>query len=310
MTGLILHHYPPSPVAEKVRVGLGLKDLAWHSVEENRMPRRPQLLAMTGGYRRIPVLQVGSDIYCDTQCIFLELERRHPAPGFFPDGDRGRALALSRWTDELLFALAVRVSVSSAMDKMPPEVVADRARLYLGPGGSFEDERGDLPHTLAQLRPQLGWLDERLAATDAFLPGAEPGLQDLAAWTIAWFIHTRYPDAPRLFGACPALARWMGRMEAIGHGRPASMSPDEALAVARESEPETREQVDPDDPQGLRPGMTVRVRPAADSGDPAVEGAVLQASAERIALLREAPECGAVAVHFPRVGYRVTPVFP
>ena len=74
MTEFILHHYPLSPYAEKIRTGFGIKRLAWRSVEHNRMPERPELFPMTGGYRRIPVLQIGADIYCDTQCILRELE--------------------------------------------------------------------------------------------------------------------------------------------------------------------------------------------------------------------------------------------
>lgn len=56
MTDIIFHHYPPSPVSEKIRAGFGIKNLSWHSVEQNRLPDRPELFAMTGGYRRIPVL--------------------------------------------------------------------------------------------------------------------------------------------------------------------------------------------------------------------------------------------------------------
>ena len=33
MTDIILHHYEISPYSEKVRLGLGLKGLAWASVE-------------------------------------------------------------------------------------------------------------------------------------------------------------------------------------------------------------------------------------------------------------------------------------
>src|SRR6516165_8565081 len=36
MTDIILHHYDTSPYAEKVRTGLGLKGLAWASVELSR----------------------------------------------------------------------------------------------------------------------------------------------------------------------------------------------------------------------------------------------------------------------------------
>src|ERR1700742_3341774 len=80
MADLILHHYPNSPFAEKVRVGLGLKQLAWKSVIIPNMMPKPDLMPLTGGYRKTPVLQVGADIYCDTQLIMLEIERRCPKP--------------------------------------------------------------------------------------------------------------------------------------------------------------------------------------------------------------------------------------
>jgi len=97
MQDFIIHHYPQSPVSEKIRVAMGLKNLAWRSVEQNRLPERPELLAMTGGYRRLPVLQIGADIYCDTQLIFREIERRMPEPSLFPSGEHGLAFGLSRW---------------------------------------------------------------------------------------------------------------------------------------------------------------------------------------------------------------------
>jgi len=82
MTDMILHHYETSPYAEKVRLGLGLKGLAWASVEIPVIMPKPDLTALTGGYRKTPVLQIGADVYCDSQLIMRELERRHPARAF------------------------------------------------------------------------------------------------------------------------------------------------------------------------------------------------------------------------------------
>src|ERR1700719_2313992 len=84
MTDIILHHYEISPYPEKVRIGLGLKGLAWGSVEIPVIMPKPDLTALTGGYRKTPVLQIGADIYCDSQLIMRELERRHPTPSFHP----------------------------------------------------------------------------------------------------------------------------------------------------------------------------------------------------------------------------------
>ena len=91
---IILHHYDISPYSEKVRLGLGLKGLAWASVEIPVIMPKPDLTALTGGYRKAPVLQIGADIYCDSQLIMRELERRHPSPSFYPAG-RGTADALA-----------------------------------------------------------------------------------------------------------------------------------------------------------------------------------------------------------------------
>ncbi|MCB1811903.1 MAG: glutathione S-transferase family protein [Candidatus Competibacteraceae bacterium] len=306
MSDFILHHYPPSPVSEKIRTALGLKQLSWQSVEQNRLPDRPELFAMTGGYRRIPVLQIGADIYCDTQCILRELERRAPEPTLFPNDSNGMPYAVSRWTDGPLFEAAVRVAFAPALDSLPPALVADRTRLYLGPDGDMAKEALDLPHTLAQLRAQLGWLDERLATGRPYLLGGQPGMPDLLAWYVVWFVRGRYAEAEDFFAEFPALNAWAERMQAIGHGTPTEMTPQQALAVAKNAEPQTPEQADPRDPQGLKPGMQVTVGPLTDSGEQPVAGIVRAVNRNTIALAREHELCGAVVVHFPRVGYRVS----
>lgn len=78
MSELILHHYPTSPFAEKARLLLGFKQLSWRSVMIPPVMPKPDLVALTGGYRKTPVLQVGADVYCDTALIArrLEQERR------------------------------------------------------------------------------------------------------------------------------------------------------------------------------------------------------------------------------------------
>lgn len=306
MTDIIIHHYPPSPVSEKIRTGLGIKKLAWHAVEQNRLPDRPELFAMTGGYRRIPVMQIGADIYCDTQCILRELERRAPTPTFFPNNGAGLPFALSRWTDGPLFELTFCISFAPAVDTMPAEWIEDRTRLYLGPHGDLRKVAADMPHILAQLRAQLGWLDDRFASGRPFVLGEEPGMPDLLAWHIIWLLRARYAGADEFLSEFPALRDWAARMKSIGHGSPTPMTAPQALAIANAAEPRTAEKSDPRDPQGLRPGMPVTVQPVTDGGDPPVAGIVRAVDRNSIALTRHDPACGTVVVHFPRVGYRVT----
>ncbi len=191
-------------------------------------------------------------------------------------------------------------------DDLPPAFVADRARLYIGADADMEKERADLPHTLAQLRPQIGWLETRLETGRPYILGDDPGMPDLLAWYIVWFINERYGEAAAFFAEFPMLNRWAERMARIGHGTPTPMTPAEALEVAKSSTSVTGEAADPLDPQGLEVGMMVAVSPLSDSGETAVEGRVRLVSRDTVAIVNENPMCGEVVVHFPRVGYRVT----
>jgi glutathione S-transferase len=133
MSDVILHHYPQSPVSEKVRVVLGMKGLAWRSVEIPRLPPKPELMPLTGGYRLTPVMQIGADVYCDSQRIICELERRHPEPTLFPGGARGMAWGVGRWTDGPMFKTAIAVVFGAMGSELPGAFAADRGRLYFGP---------------------------------------------------------------------------------------------------------------------------------------------------------------------------------
>lgn len=305
MSDIIFHHYPPSPVSEKVRLVFGMKGLSWASVEENRLPDRPELFAMTGGYRRIPVMQIGADIYCDTQCIFRVLEERFPEPTIMPNGIDGMPYALSRFTDSELFGMAFRIAFAPVRDALPGALVSDRARLYLGPNGDLAKEAADLPHTLAQFRAMLGWVDDRIGNGLDFILGENPSLPDALIWSNYWLVRERYPEAAGFLGEFTNLAEWAKRIEAVGHGTQSDMTPAEALAIAKSSNPATPEQEDAYDPQGLKVGQAATVTPLTDSGESPVSGTIRAITRNQIALTLKNDDIGEVAVHFPRVGYRV-----
>ncbi|MEM9141132.1 MAG: glutathione S-transferase family protein [Pseudomonadota bacterium] len=310
MTDIILHNYPQSPVAEKVRKGLGLKGLAWHDVEIPRLPPKPDLVTLTGGYRRTPVMQIGADIYCDSQCILREIQRRHPDPTFFPGGAQGMAVAVSRWTDGELFDLAVKIILGSAGDALDPAFAADRGRLYLGPDWAerLKAAGSDLPHLAAQMRAALGWVDDRLSKGRDFMLGAAPGLPDVLVWHVVWFLRGRWADGPGFLQQFANVTAWEARMEGLGQGNGTAMEPSAAIDIAKAATTTTEAHADPADPQGLSIGQAVTVGPDLDGGEQAVEGTVQMVTRDTIAVLRESEAAGQVCVHFPRAGYRVTPV--
>jgi glutathione S-transferase len=113
---VVLHHFDESPFSEKIRLIFGLKKITWSSVRISRIMPRPDLMPLTGGYRRTPVMQIGADIYCDTQRIIRELEYRFPQPSLFPSGNEGIGWASAMWTDRSFFQNTVTLVFGSLGD--------------------------------------------------------------------------------------------------------------------------------------------------------------------------------------------------
>ncbi len=304
---IIFHAYPQSPVAEKVRVAFGIKGLAWRNVDIPRLPPKPMLTALTGGYRRTPVMQIGADIYCDSQCIIRELERRYPSPTFMPTSDFGLMWCLSRWTDGAFFDTSVRHILGSAGDKLDKDFAQDRGRLYLGENWAeaLKQANAELPHLVSQVRAPLSWLNAQMADGRAFLLGAQPAAIDAQIYFVVWFLRGRWADGPAFLSAFPELERWEQNVRDIGHGSSSDITPEEAIIIARDLEPLAQTGVAAHEPQGLEVGMPISVSPDVNGGEQPVTGTVRFADADTIVIDRHTDEVGNVCVHFPRAGYRV-----
>lgn len=301
MNRLILHHYDFSNFAEKARLMLGFKGLAWRGVEIPPIAPKPKLTPLTGGYRRTPVLQDGADVWCDTNLIGRELERRVPSPTLWPKATAGFDEALVRWAEQqFMRPTALYVSGINA-DHMPQGLHEDRAKLHGLPVPSIEAVRKAAIRNLQLVKPQIKWLADMLCDGRPYLLGTEPCIADFAAYHVVWFYRGRKIDCRAVFDPYPRLLAWRDRMAAIGHGRRADIDADTALAEARAARPATPRPSDPQEGDPL-PGQRARVR-AADNARDWIEGEVLFIDAGEIALLRADPEVGEVAVHFPRVGY-------
>jgi glutathione S-transferase len=303
MHDIILHHYPASPFSEKVRLTLGLKGLAWRAVEQPSIMPKPELVPLTGGYRKIPVMQIGADVYCDSQCILRELERRHPTPTLYPDGNVAGGWAFAFWADRVLFQAAVAVIFGQMADQVPKEFIEDRTKL-MGNGARFDPAamKAAVPLMKESLRAQLDWLDAQLADGRAFLFGAKPGLTDFATYHSLWFLQSYYPPAGALLAPHQGVGGWLARVKAIGHGRMTPMEPKEALEIARAATPDLTPAADPGEPNGLKPGDPISVMPDDYGRDP-VTGTLVRSSAQEIALRRSDPQVGEIVIHFPRAGF-------
>ncbi len=251
-------------------------------------------------------MQIGADVYCDTQCILRTLEQRFPDPTFFPEGNPGLVWALSRWTDGELLDMAVRLVLGAGAESLPAEFAKDRGRLYLGPAQTVMDLKAELPNLIGQLRAAFAWLESSIERNGGCVLSGRPGLADALVYYLVWFIRGRWPAGPSFLAQFPALVAWEGRLRTLGHGDVTAMESGEALDIAAKGETVMPEKDDASDPQGLCCGDRLAVVPAVDGGDPVVEGSLHYADRDSIALICSHDRVGQVCVHFPRVGYRIT----
>ena len=301
---LILHHYDTSPFSEKVRKVLAHKGVPWRAVEQPPIMPKPDLVPLTGGYRRIPVLQVGADVYCDTQLIVRVLERLHPTPSIYPHGEagtEGTCHVWNLWADRLLFLAVVPLVFAEIGQFMPKEFIADRTKMV--PGRDFGAMGQLAPAAREQARALIATIDAQLAGDESFLLGDNFSLADAACYHPLWFLRLA-PEASALTRELPRVAAWMDRVHAMGEGQRSPLGASEALEIARQATPAAPAPSDPHEPNGLVPGMRVSIVPDDYAFDPVV-GELTHASVHEVSVKRIDPKLGEIAVHFPRIGFRV-----
>jgi glutathione S-transferase len=305
VTDLILHHYDASPFTQRALRMLGLKGLAWRSVETPMMPPKDDLVALTGGYRGTPVLQVGAEIFVDSQLIARELERRHPTPTLFPGGSAGLTLALVKWSDQF-FRAGLKLVLGAMAQDWPEPFRRDREQLF--PDIDFAGVGTEAAHWRSQYRAHAALLEQQLADGRAFLGGDAPGLADIHAHPFVAMLRGALPPvAAELLAGFERVAAWESRVAALGEGTRTPIEASVAHAVSRESRAPDAMDVDAHDAQGLKAGVEVEIAPD-DTRRGGSLGTLVIARPDRLAIRRQDPRVGTVVVHFPRLGYRVTPL--
>ena len=302
MSDLILHHYPNSPFAEKIRLIFGAKKLAWRSVHIPMIMPKPDVIALTGGYRRTPILQVGADVYCDTALICDLLENRTSTATLYPTNLKGAARVLAQWADSTLFqaAMAYNFQPKGAQVMFPD---AEQLKIFAQDRAAMRNNapRMPLPEATAAYKSYLRRIASMLDGQD-YLLGSLPCVADYAIYHPLWFTRTRVPTVAGILDATPQVLAWMDRMAACGHGQPEKFSAEEAIQIAKSSTPLPVSQEVFQDEHGITLGSDVTIT-AESFGLEVTSGKLIAATRTRYTLARRDERAGELHVHFPRVGY-------
>lgn len=307
----ILHQYAGSPFSEKLRLVFGFKRLRWAAVEIPVIMPKPDVVALTGGYRKTPILQLGADIYCDSALAAKVIERLQPAPTLYPPS-APLAEPLAQWADSTLFWSVVPWAIQPATaSAMTGGASPDALKAFAIDRASFTAGMKRLTASEARIQVlrHCGALERQLADGRDFLFGSAASIADFSVAHCLWFIRRATPVAD-ILEPFAALGAWLDRMLALGHGQRSEMGSGEAISVAAAASAaarssQARTSVLPG--QGIEAGRPVTVA-ATDYGADPVPGTLVGLDDDEIVVRRSDERAGTVHVHFPRAGFQVREV--
>ena len=187
-----------SPYSEKLRVAMSASGISWQSVVVPEQPPRALLDTLIGGYRRIPVLQVGAHFYCDTRLAFEALHSGDISASYLNDSDE----AFREWAEsEIFFAVFSVCSPSQQLRFLCQQVglvgairfVRDRVRMMKNATITPLGRKS----AVVQINRYVADLEKRLASAQ-FLSGDSPGYLDFCCYHPLWMICLLYTSpSPR-----------------------------------------------------------------------------------------------------------------
>ncbi|KAJ7744478.1 hypothetical protein DFH07DRAFT_834454 [Mycena maculata] len=316
---VVLYRYDASPFSVKVDHVLLLKNIPHEKVNVANMLPRPEITEQLGiTYRRIPILAVGNDVYCDTSLIASALERRFPAAqGYgtlFPNkkhggsADTGLIKAFSKhWADTVLFPLAPAML---PWEKMPTAFIKDRSTFWAPINvEALVASRGK---SLSTLSSHLSLIEEQLSDGREWLFDTElPSLADISVhFVYAWLKGFRGVESLFDVDTFPNSLEWLARLTdylgRLKQNRPAvpKISGSDAAAhiAAGAFEPynvvgfDTREAAR----LGLKLGDEVSIAPDDNSRSFRTVGKLVALNREEL-VLETKGRAGLVRCHFPRI---------
>lgn len=300
---MILHHYKVSPFSEKIRAMFGYTDFAWQSATSPAAPPRPIVDPLAGGYRKIPVAQIGSDIFCDTRIISAEVAKLVADPTLDARNCSQEIQRFVEHTDgplaRALFACGtpMRMAIMIFTNFTPWEAARlgkDRAHV----GKTMSAKRISPSKARPMVAEFIVDLESKLEQNN-FLFGDSPTIADFSAFHLIWFGGKIQgfgfiSDAPRV-------KQWFKTITKMGDGKKTSVSKKQVFSQARDSQPRA---ISIDLASGDLVGKKVEIKPD-DYAQDSVTGIVVGSDNFRWVLARETDEFGTLHVHFPKQGYEL-----
>ncbi|KAL1797067.1 hypothetical protein ACET3X_005607 [Alternaria dauci] len=191
----ILLHYAGSIFPHRVLWYLWLRGIPYDECIQPAFMPRPDLEFIGVGYKKIPIMTIGKDVYCDSRLIISKLESLYPGSTLSPatPADIGIRKLFESWTiDGDIFANAVKMMPywQEGSFLSNDAFIEDRRKLM---GGRFiaRGMEAGRPEGAQNLQQAFDMLETTFLAhgRNWILNTPEPSLADIdAVWPFKWLM--------------------------------------------------------------------------------------------------------------------------
>jgi glutathione S-transferase len=181
MLPIVLFCYPGSPWSAKVQIYLALRGIPYAECHQPMTWPRPDFQNLGLSYRRIPVLAIGRDVYCDTALILRKLETLFPKEPLGVSDHREKAIEdlLEQWSQTALMKIGPALLPPSVPLLSDHTFLEDRKALW---GDIFDPESfsKSLPGLLVEVGSNIDILENLLGDGRTWLQDTKaPTLSDI-----------------------------------------------------------------------------------------------------------------------------------
>lgn len=304
----ILHRSLKSPYAQKVMLLMGYLGQPYLSFIAPKGMPRPIEEILVGEYsRRIPILQIGADMYCDSELILRVMAERNNAYSLnhYPSIEEAKQWIKRIETEgnsTIIESVKPLEMLIAYFKNMPPNhalrFITDRIKL----AKTLKRPNAELSHQekTAIARRYLDQLNQQLLNRGFLLTENKPTSVDFTAFTMIYFLDMI--NGMKATQGLDHLQQWYKTMSQFGTGRYTEIDGNKCLDSACLAAPSSIAQQYLNSPR-IGQSITFRNGGFMANMNQGVKGVIVGEDENTIIIRREHERVGTVHVHFPKLDY-------
>jgi glutathione S-transferase len=295
-------------IVKKIMALLGYTKLDWYSELTSKGVPRPVQEILVGNYsRRIPILQIGADIYCDTKEIchqiaeisgieelsfyHLSKEQQHFADEL--EYEFGRAVVAKLTPMELIISYFKHIPMKDACT-----FLIDRLKLKSKMKENNPlNEKSNVEWTKFLIQ-YFKKIDNKLENHSFLSLEASPNYIDFTTYTHIWY--SKRVNNLKYAKDLTNIRRWLKRMDSYDLGNYKELSEGEAIEAAKQNKPKSLDNSLLNRTNKLNKSTSITINDGLSFIMEPVQGILLGENDKKSILKRENRTIGTVHVHLPK----------